>query len=160
MVKVKSVSHSVVSYSLRLHRLQPARLLCPWDSPGKNTGEGCHALLQGIFPIQGKNTGLLHCRQILYHLSHQGSMVGDSEERRKRFMRDALVRILVSFMGLHIPTSLFSSPFCHSPFFLFLLCILSFLPSFLPTIPPSFLHVPFSLYIITPISRTFPPSSM
>ena len=43
------------------------------DSPGKNTGVGCHALLQGIFPTQGSNPGLLHCRQILYHLSHQGS---------------------------------------------------------------------------------------
>ena len=37
------------------------------DSPGKNTGVGCHALLQGIFPTQGSNWGLLHCRQILYH---------------------------------------------------------------------------------------------
>ena len=43
------------------------------DSPGKNTGVGCHALLQGIFPIQGSNPGLLHYRQILYHLSYQGS---------------------------------------------------------------------------------------
>ena len=43
------------------------------DYPGKNTGVGCHALLQGIFPNQGLNPGLLHCRQILYHLSHQGS---------------------------------------------------------------------------------------
>ena len=43
------------------------------DSPGKNTGIGCHALFQGIFPTQGSNTGLLHCRQILYHLSHEGS---------------------------------------------------------------------------------------
>ena len=43
------------------------------DSPGKNTGVGCHALLQGIFPTQGSNPGLLHCRQILYCLSHQGS---------------------------------------------------------------------------------------
>ena len=41
-------------------------------SPGKNTGVGCHALLQGIFPTQGSNPGLLHCRRILYHLSHQG----------------------------------------------------------------------------------------
>ena len=39
------------------------------DSPGKNTGVGCHVLLQGIFLIQGANLGLLHCRQILYHLS-------------------------------------------------------------------------------------------
>ena len=43
------------------------------DSPGKNTEVGCHALLQGIFPTQGSNPGLPHCRQILYHLSYQGS---------------------------------------------------------------------------------------
>ena len=43
------------------------------DSPGKNTGVGCHALLQRIIPPQGSNPGLLHCRRILYHLSHQGS---------------------------------------------------------------------------------------
>ena len=43
------------------------------DSPGKNTGVGCHALLQGIFPTQGLNSSLPHCRQILYHLSYQGS---------------------------------------------------------------------------------------
>ena len=45
------------------------------NSPGKNTGVGCHALLQGIFPTQGINPGLPHCRQILYHLSHQGSPI-------------------------------------------------------------------------------------
>ena len=44
-----------------------------WDSPGKNTGMGCHALLQRILPTQGSNPGLPHCRQILYPLSHQGS---------------------------------------------------------------------------------------
>ena len=42
------------------------------DSPGRNTGVGCRALLQGIFPTQRSNPGRLHCRQILYHLSHQG----------------------------------------------------------------------------------------
>ena len=51
--------HSVVSDSLRTHGLYPVRLLCPWDSPGKNTGVGCHALLQGIFTIQGSNLWLL-----------------------------------------------------------------------------------------------------
>ena len=59
------VSQLVVSDSLWLHGLQPARLLCSWDSPGKNTGVVCHFLLQGIFLIQGLNPGLLHCRQIL-----------------------------------------------------------------------------------------------
>ena len=49
------------------------RLLCPWVFPSKNTGVGGHFLLQGIFPIQGSNLGLPHCRQTLYHLSHQGN---------------------------------------------------------------------------------------
>ena len=44
-----------------------------WDFPGNSTGVDCHFLLQGIFPTQGSNLGLLHCRQTLYHLSHQGS---------------------------------------------------------------------------------------
>ena len=43
------------------------------DSPGKNTGMGCHILLQGMFPTRGLNPGLPHCRQILHRLSHQGS---------------------------------------------------------------------------------------
>ena len=68
-------SYSVVSDSLQPHGLKPTRLLCPWDFPGKNTRVGCHFLLQGIFPTQGWNPGLLHCRQMLYHLSHQGSSV-------------------------------------------------------------------------------------
>ena len=59
--------------TLQIHGLQPARLLCPCDSPGKNTRVGCHALLQGIFPTQGSKPGLPQCRQIIYCLSHQGS---------------------------------------------------------------------------------------
>ena len=90
--------------SVQPHRRQPTRLLCPWDSPGKNTGVGCHfllqcmkvksesedaqseppgkpmntgvgslSLLQGIFPTQKSNQGLLHCRRILSQLSSQGS---------------------------------------------------------------------------------------
>ena len=64
------VSHSLMSYSLQLRG--PTRLLCPWDSPYKNTGVGCHALLQGIFPAQGSNPCLPHCRQTLYCLSYPG----------------------------------------------------------------------------------------
>ena len=52
--------------TLYLHGLQPTSLLCPWASPGRNTGVGCHFLLQGIFPIEGSYLGLLHCRQTLY----------------------------------------------------------------------------------------------
>ena len=67
------LSRSVVCNSLRPHELQPARLLCPLGFSGKNTGVGCHALLQGIFSIQGSNPGLPHCRWILCCLSHQES---------------------------------------------------------------------------------------
>ena len=48
-------------------------ILCPWDFAGKNTGTGCHSLLQGIFQTQGSNQRHLHCRRILYLLSHWGS---------------------------------------------------------------------------------------
>ena len=60
-------------YSVVTEAIGPGRL-CSWNSPGKNTGVGSHSLLQGIFPIQGSNPGLLHYRQILYSLSHQGSL--------------------------------------------------------------------------------------
>ena len=66
-------SRSIVSDSLRPYGLQPTRCLHPWDFPGKSTGVGCHFLLQGVFPTQGSNPGLQHCRQILYRLSHQRS---------------------------------------------------------------------------------------
>ena len=63
-----SESHSVVPNSLQHHVLYS-----PQNSPGQNTGLGSCSLLQGIFPTQGSNPGLPHCRQILYQLSHQGS---------------------------------------------------------------------------------------
>ena len=53
-------------------RQEPTRLLCPWNSPGKNTVVGSRSLLQGIFPKQGLNLDFLHWRQILYCLSHEG----------------------------------------------------------------------------------------
>ena len=53
--------------------LRPHGLYSLWNSPGQNTGVGSLSLLQGIFPTQGSNPGLLHCRQILYQLSYQGS---------------------------------------------------------------------------------------
>ena len=67
------ISHSVMSNSLQHHGLQPTGLLYPWNSPGKNTGVGCHFLLQGIFLTQGSNPGLLHCRKMLFPRTHKGS---------------------------------------------------------------------------------------
>ena len=57
----------------QFHSLLPHGLQSPWNSPGQNTGMGSLSLLQGIFPIQGSNPGLLHCRQILYQLSPKGA---------------------------------------------------------------------------------------
>ena len=73
------VSHSAMSNSLRTHGLQFIRLLCPWNYPGKNTGVGNHSLLQEIFPTQESIPGLPHFRQILNHLSHQGSPIAYSQ---------------------------------------------------------------------------------
>ena len=65
-----SYACSVTSDSLQPHGLWPTRLLCPWDSLGKNIGVDCHSLLQRLFLTQGLNSGLLHCRQILYLLNY------------------------------------------------------------------------------------------
>ena len=64
--KRKSESHSVMSNSLRPHGLYSL-----WNSPGQNIGVDSLSFLQGIFPTQGLNPGLLHCRWILYQLSHK-----------------------------------------------------------------------------------------
>ena len=72
------VTHSCLT--LQPHGLQPTGLLCPWDSPGKDTRVCCHSLLQ-IFLTQVSNPGLSHCRQILYHLSHQE--VAQPKKRKK-----------------------------------------------------------------------------
>ena len=62
----------------------------PWSSPGKNTGVGCHFFLQGIFPTKRLDLGLLHCRQILYHLNHQGS-----PKIRENYQRTTSENILI-----------------------------------------------------------------
>ena len=67
-LKTVQLYHSVVSSSL-----QPRGLYSQWNSPGQNTGVDSLSLLQGIFPTQGSNPGLLHCRWILYQMSHKGS---------------------------------------------------------------------------------------
>ena len=67
-VKVKSLSHV---WLFGTQGLQPTRLLHPWNFPGKNTGVGCHFLLQENFPTQGSNLVLPHSRQTLCHLSHK-----------------------------------------------------------------------------------------
>ena len=74
--------------------------LCPWDSPGKNTGVGRHFLLQGTFLTRG----LLHCRQILYHLSHQGghSCVHTYIPSTERYKRQNKASGCVKFIWGHL----------------------------------------------------------
>ena len=69
---------------------QPRGLSSPWNSPGQNTGVGSLSLLQGIFPTQGSNQGLPHCRQILYQLSYQGSPNPFLESESRSVMSNSL----------------------------------------------------------------------
>ena len=90
---ITTLTNSVEGFSSKLlfgqscptlppHGLQPTRLLYPWSSPGKNIGVGSHVFLQEIFLTQGLNPGLLHCRQILYYLSHQGSPENQKKQKK------------------------------------------------------------------------------
>ena len=63
----------VVKVAQSFPALGPHGLYSPWNSPGQNTGVGSLYLLHGIFPSQGSNPGLPHCRRIPYQLSHKGS---------------------------------------------------------------------------------------
>ena len=79
--------------TLRTHGLYPTKLLCPWNPPGRNIGVGFHFLLQGIFLTMGSNLGLLHWRQTLYQMSHQG-ILGGIENRSKTELEVWLARSL------------------------------------------------------------------
>ena len=92
----ESEGHSVVSNSLRPHGLYS-----PGNSPGQNTGVGSLSLLLGIFPTQGSNPGLQHCRWILYQLSHKGSLL-------------AIVNSAAVNIGVHVSFSIMVFSGCMS----------------------------------------------
>ena len=91
---------AVVPDSLQPCGLQPVRLLLPWNSPGKNTGVGCHSRLQGIFPTQGYNLGLLHCRQEI-------SLPSEPPGKPNKWLNLCLIPGLPDFklnvLSLHLP---------------------------------------------------------
>ena len=70
ITKLKKVKGKVAQFCLFA---TPWTIYGPWNSPGQNTGVGSLSLLQGIFPTQGLDSGLPHCGQVLYQLSHKGS---------------------------------------------------------------------------------------
>ena len=86
--------------------------------PGKNTGAGCHSLLQGNFPTQGLNPGLPHCRQILYHLSHQEMSANSLTLCRNKIHSQStniakndgkVIIIILTFKTSKIPSSFLSN---------------------------------------------------
>ena len=102
--------------SLSRVSLPPYELYSPWNSPDQNTGVDSLSLLQGIFPTQGSNPGLPHCRQILYQLSHKGSLrilewVAYSFSSRSSQPRNWTG---ISYIeGIFLPTELSGKPFWH-----------------------------------------------
>ena len=94
------------------------------DSPGKNTGVGCHSLLQGLFPTQGSNPGLPLCRWILYHLSHQGSHIYIANNLKCKWLKCINQKTKTGCMktciyALSLTTSLSLTPPLHKCMHLF-----------------------------------------
>ena len=103
IICVCCVSCSVVSDSLQPRGLWPARFLCPWNFPGRITTVDCHFLLKGIFLTQRLNPGLLYCRQIFHHLSHQGRVGSYGNSIFKFWVTSTLFSIEVAWV--YIPTN-------------------------------------------------------
>ena len=109
----ESESPSIVS-----HSFQSRGRYISWNSPGQNPGVGSLSLLQGIFPTQGSNPGLPHCRRILYQLSHQGSQVKwFGIPISKNFPQFA---VICSFKGFSVVSEAevyvsSGTPFLHNP---------------------------------------------
>ena len=102
-LKKERESHSIMSDSLQSHGLYS-----PWNSPGQNTGVGSRFLLQGLFPTQRSNPGLLHCRWILYH---QVKPKGDRKSQRKEMTDQA--RSHRRWTGASAPSHLLCEPSLH-----------------------------------------------
>ena len=85
------------------------RLLCPWNSPSKNTGVGNHSVLQGTFPTKGSNPSLPHCRQILHHLSHQGKHVPSAMKLNMSTQTWCKVGAHYMFFGFELRTTIHRS---------------------------------------------------
>ena len=82
--------------------LQPHGLYSPWNSPGQNTEVGSLSLLQRIFPTQGLNPGLLHCRQMLYQLSHKGSPGKIKGKRKRELQRQRWLDGITNSMDMNL----------------------------------------------------------
>ena len=123
LVKVKESESEVAQScpSLWLRGLQPTRLLCPWDFSGKNTGVGCCFLLQGIFPTQGSNPGLLCCRQM-----QADTLTSESPGKPKMVSRVVqFIYMCLCWLLIGVDHDLV---ICPPPFFLLLFLLLCYPP--------------------------------
>ena len=100
---VQSLNHVRL---LQPYGLESTRLLYPWDFPDKSTEVSCHFLLQGIFPTQGWNLGLPHCRQMLNRLSHKGSLlILPNDENPENFLQFTGYGMLIKLPGAVVTVS-------------------------------------------------------
>ena len=107
-VSILLFSCLVLSKPLWPHGLWPTKALCPWNSPGKNTGVGCHFLLQGIFLTQGSNMHLLHWQAESLLLGHQRSLYTHTHTHTHKYiysMRRQMVMVL-SCLHCHLTKTL------------------------------------------------------
>ena len=104
-------------------------VVCPQNSAGKNARVGCHSILQGIFPTQGLNWGLLNCRQILHHLSYQGSP--DTRQEILKILKGWHFDYYFSYYKWGKKGKLFSNVTRETapPFKIYIFCTYIFLPS-------------------------------
>ena len=86
--------------------LWPHGLYSPWNSPGQNTGVGSFSILQGIFPTEGSNPGLLHCRQILYQLNHKGSPLKNKTKNKTKQKTELASTVYVQSSLRNLPSRL------------------------------------------------------
>ena len=117
------------------HGLQPARLLCPWDFPGKNTGVDCHALLQGTFPTQGSNPHLLcllHWQARPLPLARPGKPQFCAVGIHSFFLVEVTEHTNVRWLGSAVTSPEFSAVLGSSQKFLTVSCF----PSFTNHSPP------------------------
>ena len=119
-----------MSDSLWPHGLSPTSLLCPWDSPGKDTGVGCHALLQGIYPTQGLNSHVCCVgRRFLYHWCHLGSptislweckLVQPLWKTVWKFLEKLKIELpydpAISLLGIHLEKNIIQKDICTPMF--------------------------------------------
>ena len=133
----------ISSRSVKSDSLWPHGLYSPWNSPGQNTGEGNLSLLQGIFPTQGLNPGLLHCRWILYQLSHKGSPILLFWVASQSFLSSwwcfGSSATLGTWQGWGMGSSLFPGSLggflCLHPFHLWAIALFTLEPHNFPSLP-------------------------